>query len=180
MTPFVPPVREHGRTSLLWFLEGAPRTVSQCDGVPRPRRTPGHLSRRAGRQRPACFGAPSMPTWSPAAFALGFAAAALTAQASGPVDHARAVLAAYVARSQAFDASLADLYADRAFIENQRSYPNGTVRRLTIPAADYKTLIRQAMPLAKQQGDTNRFTDPRFTPEGSRVRIEVTRHSELK
>jgi hypothetical protein len=35
-----------------------------------------------------------MPTWPRAAFALGFVAAALTAQVSGPVDHARAVLAA--------------------------------------------------------------------------------------
>jgi hypothetical protein len=116
-----------------------------------------------------------MPTWPQAAFALGFAASPPTAQASHSVNPARAVLATYVARSQAFDASLADLYTDGALIESQCTYPNGTVRRPTIPAALYKALIRQAIPRAKQPGDTNRFTDPRFTADGSRVRIEVTR-----
>lgn len=121
-----------------------------------------------------------MRTWPQAAFAVGLAALALAAHAADRVENARAVFASYVARSQAFDASVADLYADHALIENQRTYPDGTARRLTIPAPYYKTLIRQAMPLARQRGDMNRFTDARFTPEGSRVRIEITRYSELK
>ena len=121
-----------------------------------------------------------MPTWPRAGFVVAFVALALAGHAADPVEPARAVFATYVARSLAFDASLADLYADSAVIENQRTYPNGTVRRLTIPAAHYKALIRQAMPLARQRGDINRFTDVRFTPEGSRVRIEITRYSELK
>jgi hypothetical protein len=81
---------------------------------------------------------------------------------------------------KAFDAAAADLYADDAVIKNKRTYPNGQVRELTLPAAQYKSLIRQAMPLAKARGDTNSYSDVIFTSEGSGVRIRATRFSNLK
>jgi hypothetical protein len=109
---------------------------------------------------------------------------AISAAHAQPTDaatkHARGVLASYIAKSQAFDASLADLYSDQAHIENLRIYPNGEVRRLTIPAAQYKAMIRQVMPLAKARKDTNRYSQPHFTAQGGHIHISLTRYSELK
>jgi hypothetical protein len=80
----------------------------------------------------------------------------------------------------AFDPGIADLYADDALIKNTRTYPNGQVRELTMPALQYKMLIRQAMPLAKAKGDTNSYSEVTFDQEGSGVRVRATRFSNLK
>ena len=47
-------------------------------------------------------------------------------------------------------------------------------------APRYKTLIREAMPIAKARGDRNTFSNVRYTTEGARVRIHASRFSELK
>lgn len=112
--------------------------------------------------------------------ALTLAATAFQAQPADGMAAARSLLASYIARSGAFDASLADLYSDQAYIENLRTYPDGQVRRLTVPGAQYKALIREAMPLARARGDTNRYSQPQFTAQGANVRIALTRYSELK
>jgi hypothetical protein len=104
---------------------------------------------------------------------LGVAAADTT-------DGAKALFERYVQLEIAFDPAAADLYADDAVIRNKRTYPNGQVRELTLPAAQYKALIRQAMPLAKARGDTNSYSDITFAKEGSGVRIRATRFSNLK
>jgi hypothetical protein len=101
----------------------------------------------------------------------------LAAQAT---DEAKALFDRYVKLEQAFDPAAADLYADEAVIKNKRTYPNGQVRELTLPAAQYKSLIRQAMPLARARGDTNSYSEITFTKEGSGVRIRATRFSNLK
>lgn len=49
-----------------------------------------------------------------------------------------------------------------------------------MPAPRYKTLIREAMPLAKARGDRNTFSHVRYIPEGARVRIRASRFSALK
>ena len=86
----------------------------------------------------------------------------------------------YVALAHAFDTAAADLYSDDAKIQNTRTYPTGEKRTLTVPAPDYKKLIRGAMPLAKARGDTSTYSDIQYAPEGERVRITCTRFSELK
>lgn len=70
--------------------------------------------------------------------------------------------------------------ADDATIENKRTYPDGQVRELVVPADRYKALIRQAMPLAKARGDTNSYSTVTFAEEGSGVRIRAIRFSNLK
>lgn len=112
-------------------------------------------------------------------FALAWMVAFGTASANAAND-AEALFDRYVKLERAFDPAAADLYADDAVIRNKRTYPNGQVRELTFPAAQYKTLIRQAMPLAKAQGDTNAYSDITFTNEGFGVRIRATRFSNLK
>ena len=88
----------------------------------------------------------------------------------------------YVALEAAFDPAVAELYADDAVIRNKRTYPTGQVREMTLPAAQYKALIRTAMPLAKARNDINRYSDCRFTERGTtdRVRIVCSRYSVLK
>jgi hypothetical protein len=49
-----------------------------------------------------------------------------------------------------------------------------------MPAPAYKLLIRQAMPLAKQRGDTSTYSDVKFTQEGDMVRVTASRYSNLK
>ena len=102
------------------------------------------------------------------------------ASTQGSETAARELFEQYVALGHAYDTRLADLYADDAVIRNKRTYPTGQVRELTMPAPRYKTLIREAMPLAKARGDRNTFSNVRYTTEGARVRIRASRFSELK
>lgn len=86
----------------------------------------------------------------------------------------------YVSLEAAFDPAVADLYADDALIRNRRAYPTGEVREATVPAPQYKQLVRQAIPLAKEKNDTSRYTGCTYTAEGARVRIICNRFSVLK
>lgn len=96
------------------------------------------------------------------------------------LERARQVFERYVSLAEAFDSAAADLYEDTALIKNKRTYPTGEVRELTMPAPQYKELIRQAMPLAKARGDRNRYSEISYSVEGERVRISATRYSVLK
>jgi hypothetical protein len=86
----------------------------------------------------------------------------------------------YVALEAAFDPAVADLYADSALIRNRRTYPTGEVREATVPAPQYRALVRQAIPLAKAKNDTNRYSDCVYTAEDARVRIVCARFSALR
>ena len=96
------------------------------------------------------------------------------------VAQAKAFFTRFVELEQAYDIAVADLYADDAVIKNKRTYPNGEVRELTIPPAQYKQLLRQAMPLAKSRGDRSTYSKCGYKPEGPNVRINCSRFSELK
>ena len=86
----------------------------------------------------------------------------------------------YVTLERAFDPAMADLYSRDAVIKNRRTYPTGQVREITFGAAQYKDLIRQAMPVAKLRGDINVYSACKYTAEADRVRIGCTRYSKLK
>ena len=86
----------------------------------------------------------------------------------------------YVALEAAFDPAVADLYADDAVIRNRRTYPTGEVREATVPAAQYKVLVRQAIPLAKARNDISRYSGCTYAAEGARVRVACARFSVLK
>ena len=113
---------------------------------------------------------------------LGFTA--LVAAQGAPSADGRAkaeqLLNRYIALEAAFDPAVADLYADDAVIRNRRTYPTGEVREATVPAAQYKALIRQAIPLAKAQIDISRYSGCVYTAAAPRVRIACARFSTLK
>jgi hypothetical protein len=96
------------------------------------------------------------------------------------IKKAREVFDLYVSLEHSFDPKAADLYSDSAVIRNKRTYPTGQIREMTLPASQYKDLIRQSMPLAKSRGDMSTYTEVTYTVEGDGVRIKATRYSELK
>jgi hypothetical protein len=100
--------------------------------------------------------------------------------AGAPAAEAKQLFQRYVELGQSFDGRLADLYADNAVIRNKRIAADGQVRELTIPAPQYKQLIRQLMATAQARGDRNTYTNVKYAPEGKGVRITASRHSELK
>ena len=100
--------------------------------------------------------------------------------ASDEVEKARALFELYVQRGRAFDPALADLYSDEAVIKNKRGDPAGEVRELSMPAPQYKDLIRQALPVAKVRGDLSTFSGVEYAIEGDGVRIKADRFSEMK
>jgi hypothetical protein len=100
--------------------------------------------------------------------------------APGALEKAKAIFDRYVALEHAFDPAVADLYSDDAVIKNKRTYPTGQVREAVIPAPQYKALLRQAMPLAKQVGDKSTYSGCKNSAEAGRVRVACTRYSERK
>jgi hypothetical protein len=112
---------------------------------------------------------------------LGFTA---LAEAQGLSADARAkaeqIWTRYVALEAAFDPAVADLYADDAVIRNRRTYPTGEVREVTVPAAQYKLLVRQAIPLAKARNDISRYSSCTYSAAAERVRVVCARFSVLK
>ena len=81
------------------------------------------------------------------AFVVGLLSVMVVGVMAAPASNAAAkqLFERYIALGHVYDVSIADLYADDAVIKNKRTYPTGEVRELTMPAANYKTLIRQAM-----------------------------------
>ena len=109
-----------------------------------------------------------------------FLICAVAAIAGTPLDDAKKFFDRYVALEAAFDITAADLYHNDAKIQNTRTYPTGQKRVQTMPAPAYKQLIKQAMPLAKERGDTNTYSDIKFAQEGDKVRVTASRYSNLK
>jgi len=103
-----------------------------------------------------------------------------TEEKSDRIAKAKEFFKLYVRLGNTFNPTVADLYSDEAIIQNKRTYPNGHVRTLTMPAAKYKKMIRAVMLPAKQRGDTNTLTDVSYTVVGDGVRIEADRYSDLK
>ncbi len=104
----------------------------------------------------------------------------LTPQPASAVEQAKDFFARFVELEHAYDTAIADLYADDAVIRNKRTYPTGEVREVTIPPAQYKQLLREAMPLAKSRGDRSTYSKCGYKAEGANVRITCSRYSELK
>ncbi|MEW6120401.1 MAG: hypothetical protein AB1593_09960 [Pseudomonadota bacterium] len=111
---------------------------------------------------------------------LAFFALCVQAVHADPLAEAKLLFERYEALETRFDPGAADLYADNAVIRNKRFYPDGQVRELTIPAPQYKQLIRDAMPLAQARNDRNTYTKTTYKLEGMGVRIQATRFSVMK
>lgn len=97
-----------------------------------------------------------------------------------PAAEAKQLFERYASLEARFDPGVADLYTDDAIIRNKRFYPDGKMREMTIPAPQYKQLIRDAMPLAQSRNDYSTYSKASFKLEGMGVRIQALRFSVLK
>lgn len=86
----------------------------------------------------------------------------------------------YVELGTGFDPALADLYADDAVIQLTRRYPDGRTRTIQFTGKEYKPMVRQAMPIARNRGDLDVYSNVQFENLGDRTRITATRYGTLK
>lgn len=90
-----------------------------------------------------------MKTLVAQALMLGVALPVLAQEPNQPDDsriaNGKELFATYVQQERTFDPDMANLYSDDALIRNQRKYPSGQVRQLTIPARQYKKLLRKSI-----------------------------------
>lgn len=112
--------------------------------------------------------------------ALLLALCCSVSHASEAIERAKRVFDAYVSGYHSFDPNVVELYADTALIFNRRTYPDGNIREITLPAPQYKVLVKNAMPLVQARGDKSQYNSPQYTEEGGAVRIIISRYSELK
>ena len=96
------------------------------------------------------------------------------------IASAKKLFDAFVTLGDNYDPKVADLYSDKAVVKTNRIYPDGSVKTMTIPSLQWKQLVRQVMPIAKERGDRSTFSKIQFLVEGNRVRIKAIRYSELK
>lgn len=112
---------------------------------------------------------------------LGLAAAPVWAQSDyEAIVKATELFQRYVELGHAFDPAIVDLYSDDAVIRNRRVFPTGEVREIEIPVAQYKQLIVQVMPMAKEAGDIDEYSRVTYQREGEGVRVRATRYTKLK
>ncbi len=86
----------------------------------------------------------------------------------------------YVALEHAYDPAVADLYDDSAHIQTTRLYASGEEKTVTIPAPEYKALIRRVLPLAQSRNDRNTYSNVTYVLTDGMVRIKALRYSENK
>ena len=86
----------------------------------------------------------------------------------------------FVELGTGFDPALADLYADDAVINLTRRYPDGRTRTLQLTGKEYKPMVRQAMPIARNRGDLDVYSNVKFENLGDQIRITATRYGTLK
>jgi hypothetical protein len=96
------------------------------------------------------------------------------------VQDARAFFESYQSLGVSYDPSVADAYCDGASIRYTRIYPDGQQRVVEMSGAQWKGLIRSALPLAQARGDYSTYSNVSYTSEGNNVRITATRYSVLK
>jgi hypothetical protein len=83
-------------------------------------------------------------------------------------------------RARAFDPAVADMYADSATISTRRVFADGTEKTLSMTGAKYKERLKALLPVARDRGDTSKYSNISVIIEGSRAKIKATRYSELK
>lgn len=100
---------------------------------------------------------------------------------SGEIEaEARTFFARYIALGEAYDVSLADLYADDAVIHGIRRYPDGRIQTVQLSGEEWKSLIVKVMPLARAQQDRSTYSNIEVSVTGSRAKISADRYTHRK
>jgi hypothetical protein len=111
---------------------------------------------------------------------LMFALSSLQVAAQTPApSSAQELWDDFVELGTGFHPALADLYAEDAVIHLTRRYPDGRTRTLQLTGKEYKPMVRQAMPIARNRGDLDIYSNVHFENLGDRTRITATRYGTL-
>jgi hypothetical protein len=92
--------------------------------------------------------------------------------------NAKLIYQMYVQGTLNFDPGVAMLYTDSPRISVTQNFPDGTSQTNTVPAGQFKQLIRTAMPLAKERGYTTKFSLETYEQVGAdKVKIKTKQYS---
>ena len=92
------------------------------------------------------------------------------------IEAARDLFERFVDLGNAYDTRIADLYADDARVVLTAQNPDEK-DEVTIPGREFKELVRQMLPAAREAGEQNIYIDVTYWIEGDLVRIEATRRT---
>lgn len=79
-----------------------------------------------------------------------------------------------------FDVAVADRYSDEAKITGIRIQADGTEKTMEFDGKKWKQLIRDLMGLAKERGDSSKYSNVKVTVDGDTAKITASRYSILK
>lgn len=79
-----------------------------------------------------------------------------------------------------FDVAVADRYSDSAKITGIRIQADGTEKTIVFDGKKWKQLIRDLMGLAKERGDSSKYSNVKVTADGDMAKITASRYSALK
>lgn len=79
-----------------------------------------------------------------------------------------------------FDVAVADRYSDEAKITGIRIQPDGTEKTTVFDGKKWKQLIRDLMGLAKERGDSSKYSNVKVSVDGDTAKITASRYSALK
>ncbi len=112
-----------------------------------------------------------------AALVMLLTAACASSEPEDPrIEAARDLFERFVDLGNRYDTSIADLYADDARIVLTGQNPDEK-REVTIPGREFKELVREMLPAAREAGEQNIYVDVTYWIEGDLVRIEATRRT---
>ncbi len=86
----------------------------------------------------------------------------------------------YESLGQAYDASVSELYSDKAVLRALRKMPDGKNRILQMDGSKWKSAIKDTMEIAKQRGDQSEFSNISVSVDGNRAKISASRYSTIK
>lgn len=93
---------------------------------------------------------------------------------------ARAFFDRFVRLERGFDPAVFDLYADDAELTMNRIGPDGQTKPFRLTGAQFKAIGRKTLAFSQARGDTNDYSNPRFSETAEGVTITVARRSNLK
>ncbi|MEM7181190.1 MAG: hypothetical protein AAF518_09775 [Spirochaetota bacterium] len=81
---------------------------------------------------------------------------------------------------KSFDLKYIDFYAQNAYIQNSRKYPDGRVRIMQISPQYLRKLAKESIDTIKDRKDYSSYSDLVFASEGKHVRVAAKRFSNFK
>ncbi len=109
----------------------------------------------------------------------GLAGSELLAQAKPAEAGAKQLFQRYVQLRNTFDPGILKLYAPNAVVKVWLNPASGAARSSVLPFKQYKELVLASLPTSKAKGDRSTFSKVTYQPEGSYVRINSERYSEV-